>query len=259
MFDIMFMHSNADVDTLRCVRANNMPTRVITPEVFTQIALLADLPQSLITRLSGLSKIRELERGEVLFSQGQAADTVFAVIDGRMRLVQHSLEGQDVGLSIFSPGDIIGLIAAIGGDEYPGACEAVDTSVVIAIPGSLFHELMGQYGPLSARIVNLLVHRLHEAHDHIRELSAERVERRVARTVLRLANKVGVKTDRGIRLDMSLSRQDLAELSGTTLYTVSRILSEWQRDGLVDTGREEVCIVQPHRLVLIAEDLPEQK
>lgn len=235
-----------------------MPAQAIAPETIAQIPMLGDLPAHLIQRVVETARVHQLERGEAVFIQGQKADGVYALLSGRLRLVQHSLEGQDVGLSIFSPGDVIGLIAAIGGEEYPGSCEAVDKSAVMYIPGALFHELMLLHNPLSARVVKILVHRLHEAHDHIRELSAERVERRLARTVLRLASKVGVKTERGIRLDMSLSRQDLAELSGTTLYTVSRILSEWQRDNLVDIGREEVCITHPHKLVVIAEDLPEK-
>ena len=108
------------------------------------------------------------------------------------------------------------------------------------------------------RIVKMLHGRLTEANDRIRELSVERVEQRVARMVLRLANKVGVKESGGIRIDMPLSRQSLAELTGTTLHTVSRILSEWQRAGLVDAGREQLVLLRAHDLVMIAEDMPKR-
>jgi CRP-like cAMP-binding protein len=194
----------------------------------------------------------------VLFAQGDKADAVFGVLSGRVRLMQHTLEGQDVALSVFVPGDLIGLVAAMGGEEYPGTCEASDDASVLVIPGSALQQMLNQHAPLAMRAVKVLVRRLHEAHDHIRELSAERVERRVARSVLRLANKVGVKTEHGIRIDMPLSRQDLAELSGTTLHTVSRILSDWQRAGLVDVGREQVTVIRAHDLVLIAEELADQ-
>jgi CRP-like cAMP-binding protein len=220
--------------------------------------MLADLPPSLADRLTHEVRERTLMRGEMLFAQGDQADTVYAVIAGQLRLMQHTLDGQDVALSIFAPGDMIGLVTVVGNEAYPGTCEASDAVRVMAIPGSTFHELMQRHAPLAMRIIHLLVHRLHEAHDHVRELSAERVERRVARTVLRLANKVGVKTETGIRIDMPLSRQDLAELSGTTLHTVSRILSDWQRAGLVDVGREQVTVTHPHALVLIAEELIEK-
>jgi CRP-like cAMP-binding protein len=91
--------------------------------------------------------------------------------------------------------------------------------------------------------------------ERLRELATERVEQRVARTLLRLARQVGRKVEGGVLIDMPLSRQDLAEMTGTTLYTVSRILSQWEQQHLVETGRERILIRQPHGLVAIAEDL----
>lgn len=232
-----------------------MTSPTVSQHAISQIPFLADLPPELASRVAQEARARTLVRGDVLFAQGDKAQAVFAVLSGRLRLMQHTLDGQDVALSVFAPGDMIGLVAVVGGEEYPGTCEASDDATVLAIPGSTFNELMSRHAPLAMRIIRLLVRRLHEAHDHVRELSAERVERRIARTVLRLANKVGVKTDNGVRIDMPLSRQDLAELCGTTLHTVSRILSDWQRAGLVDVGREQVTVTRPHDLVLIAEEL----
>jgi len=92
--------------------------------------------------------------------------------------------------------------------------------------------------------------------DRYQELMTERVEQRVARALLRLARQVGQKADKGVLIGLPLSREDLAEMTGTTLYTVSRILSRWEDQDLVETGRERVLIRQPHGLVAIAEDLP---
>jgi CRP-like cAMP-binding protein len=91
----------------------------------------------------------------------------------------------------------------------------------------------------------------------MREMATERVERRVARALLRLAREAGKRTEAGIEIAMPLSRQDVAEMTGTTLYTVSRLLSAWEQDGLVETGRQRVVIKQAHALVKIAEDLPD--
>jgi CRP-like cAMP-binding protein len=98
--------------------------------------------------------------------------------------------------------------------------------------------------------------RIQELQDRLRELSTERVERRIANTLLRLARQTGQKTPDGIRIDLALSRQDIAEMSGTTLYTVSRTLSRWEQIGIVESGRERVLIRSPHGLVAIAQDLP---
>lgn len=88
------------------------------------------------------------------------------------------------------------------------------------------------------------------------ELSTERVEQRVARAVMRLVRQTGRKVNKGILIDMPLSRQDLAEMTGTTLFTISRILKGWEQKGFVLSERERVTIIQPHELVIIAEDLP---
>jgi CRP-like cAMP-binding protein len=98
---------------------------------------------------------------------------------------------------------------------------------------------------------------LRQFQDRLRELATERVERRLARMLLRLARQSGQKVTGGILIDLPLSRQNLAEMIGTTLYTVSRILSQWEAHGLVETGRERVVIRRPHGLVVIADDLPE--
>jgi CRP-like cAMP-binding protein len=94
---------------------------------------------------------------------------------------------------------------------------------------------------------------IQEMQERYRELATEKVERRIARALLRLAAQVGSKTDGGIEL--TFTRQELAEMSGTTLYTVSRVLSEWERQELVEAGRERVVIRNPHGVVSIAEEL----
>jgi CRP-like cAMP-binding protein len=99
--------------------------------------------------------------------------------------------------------------------------------------------------------------RLQELQDRLREMSTERVERRIARALLRLVSKLGRKAETGVLIDLPLSRQDLANMTGTTLYTVSRILSRWDEEGIIESGRDKVVIKHPPRLVAIAEDLPQ--
>ncbi|HET8524865.1 MAG TPA: Crp/Fnr family transcriptional regulator, partial [Thermomicrobiales bacterium] len=100
-----------------------------------------------------------------------------------------------------------------------------------------------------------LAKRLREAEHRISELQAERVERRIARTLLRLASKSGIRTAEGVEITLPLSRQHLAELAGATLSTVSRVLSGWDRQGVIHARREKIIIAHPHQLVAIAEDL----
>jgi CRP-like cAMP-binding protein len=118
------------------------------------------------------------------------------------------------------------------------------------------YHLMEKYPRVALNAIRLLAGRIQEFQDRLRELATERVERRIARTLIRLTRQAGRKTAEGVLIDLPLTRQDLAEMCGTTLYTVSRTLSQWESQGLVRSKREQVLVLFPHGLVQIAEDLP---
>jgi CRP-like cAMP-binding protein len=103
----------------------------------------------------------------------------------------------------------------------------------------------------------MIADRFHELQRQHRELMTERVERRIARAILRLLDQSGRRVDAGVEIGFPLSRQDLAQMTGTTLFTVSRTLHRWEAAGLIAAARRRVVIREPHRLVRIAEDLPE--
>jgi CRP-like cAMP-binding protein len=98
-----------------------------------------------------------------------------------------------------------------------------------------------------------------ELQERQKALVTDRVEQRIARILLKLAAQSGRKIDEGVLIDLPLTRQDIAEMSGTTLFTVSRTLNEWEREGLLEIGRERVVIREPHGLVSISDDLVERE
>lgn len=219
-------------------------------------SLFRDLPRPLLDRLAAGSYTRAIPRGETLFNQGDKAQSIFVVLTGRLRLVQHTLDGRDVTMNTFAPGDPIGLVVALTGESYPGSAEVIEDCAVLGVPGEVMWQVMHEHGPLAVRVLRIVADRLHEAQNRIRELSAERVQQRVARALLRLAQQVGVKEpDGSIRLDLRLSRQDIAQLSGTTLETVSRTLTAWERDKIIDARREQILILNRFKLFGIAEDM----
>ena len=148
-----------------------------------------------------------------------------------------------------------GATAVFGDTAYPASAETVDATIVLGWDNETTIELIEQYPRLGLNILRLLSVRLQELQDRLREMSTERVERRIARALLRLVSQLGRKAETGVLIDLPLSRQDLANMTGTTLYTVSRILSRWEAEGIIEAGREKVLIKHPPRLVVIAEDL----
>jgi CRP-like cAMP-binding protein len=173
---------------------------------------------------------------------------------GQVRLTQTTLEGNQTLLRFLGPAEMLGVVALFGQDTYPATAEAVDDCQALAWAGETIARVMERYPRLALNALHLLGGQIRDLQERYQALSTERVERRVARALVRLTEHAGQKTAGGVLINLPLSREDLAEMTGTTLYTVSRILSRWERDGLVELGREGILIRHPHGLVAIAED-----
>lgn len=197
---------------------------------------------------------RSIEEGEFFFFQGDPATYFYVLISGRAKLMQTNPAGQQVNLRTINDWQIFGALGAVRENaSYPVSAQALEPSTALAVKSDYLHELMQTRPYLSFDLMKLMTTYIQEMQERYRELATEKVERRIARVLLRLAAQMGVKLDGGIEL--AFTRQDLAEMSGTTLYTVSRILSDWERQGLVEAGRERVLIRNPHGVVSIAEEL----
>jgi CRP/FNR family transcriptional regulator, nitrogen oxide reductase regulator len=236
-----------------------MSTSVITArelELVSASPFFRGLAANELEALLQVAQRRKLPRGSYFFHQGEPATTFYILIEGRVRLTQISPEGHQVILHLATPGEGIGIIVALSNIPYPVAAEVVEDASVLAWDAATTTHLLETYPRLALNGLRLVTRRFGELQERYRELATERVERRVARALLRLARQMGKRVEEGVLIDMILSRQDLAEMTGTTLYTVSRILSGWEQRGLVESGRERVTIRSPHGLVAIAEDLP---
>ena len=190
------------------------------------------------------------------FDQGAEADRFFLLLHGHVRAAKTTPTGEQIVVRYVSPGETFGLAMAIGLTQYPATATAVDDSVVLAWPTGTWPRLVEKFPALATNTLQAVGARLQETHTRVLEMSTQQVEQRVAHALLRLANQSGKKLDHGIEIDFPISRQDIAEMTGTTLHTVSRTLSQWEAKGILKTGREQVIILYPHGLVEIAEDLP---
>jgi CRP-like cAMP-binding protein len=142
---------------------------------------------------------------------------------------------------------------AMGRGTYPATALAVVDSLALVWPSAAWPRLVAKHPSLAVNTIQTVGSRLQDAHTRVVEMSTEQVERRVAHALLRLAKQAGRKGEDGIQIDFPISRQDVAEMTGTTLHTVSRILSAWEDQGLVESGRQRISIRDPHKLFTLAE------
>jgi CRP-like cAMP-binding protein len=203
------------------------------------------------------SILRTIEEGEFFFFQGDPATYFYVLVSGRAKLLQTNPAGQQVNLRTINEWQMFGALGAVRENAtYPATAQALEHSTALAIESNFLKEMMQTRPYLSQSLMQLMTGYIMEMQERYRELATERVERRIALTVLRLAAQVGKRTgDTEMTVELPLSRQDVAEASGTTIFTVSRVLSDWERRGLVEAGRERVLIRNPHGLVQISEGL----
>jgi CRP-like cAMP-binding protein len=185
---------------------------------------------------------RRVPAGEAVFEQGGAAAHFFLLLHGRLKVTQVTPSGQQIIVRVVHPGDLFGFAEALKRKDYPGTAIAVAESIAISWPSQLWPDFIDHHPKLAVSAMQTIGQRLEEAHTRIREMSTEEVERRVAHAVLRLTKQAGKREEAGIRIDFPISRQDIAEMTGTTLHTVSRILSAWEGKGLVEGGRQKLLV-----------------
>ncbi len=197
-----------------------------------------------------------IARGAIVFRQGDPAAALYVLTQGRVKVTQLTASGEEILLRFVGPGELFGCVTALGERVYPATASAVAACAVLCWESDAIAALLDRCPRLSQNALRLVTGRVLELQDRVRELSTERVERRVARALLRLARQAGREVEDGVLIDLPLSRQSLAGLTGTTLYTASRILSRWEQQGLIASSRERILIRYPHSLMTIAEDLP---
>ena len=234
-----------------------MPELVQAIRLLQQVPLFRGLDSTELSAVATAAQSCRIDSGEFFFQQGATADIIYVLQQGRVKLTQSTPEGPHVVFRFIGPGELFGPMAAFEGQVYPVSAQAVRWCRALCWKGRTMAGLMETYPRIAINALRELTARLQDLRERYRELATERVERRVAHAVMRLARQAGWQTAGGLLIDMPLSRQDLAEMTGTTLYTVSRVLSGWERTGLIETGRQRVTILQPLDLRAVGEDLPQ--
>ena len=228
----------------------------VSPADLRQVVVFKDATDDDLSYFLQNSITRSIEEGGFFFFQGDPADYLYVLTSGQVKLLQGNPAGQQVNLRTLYPWQMFGALGAVRQEAtYPATAQTIEDSSALAISSQDLTQMMQTRPYLAMGLMQLMTSYIQEMQARYRELATERVQQRIARALLRLASQSGQKAEQGIEL--TLSRQDFAEISGTTLYTVSRVLTEWERQGLVSSGREHIRILKPHALVRVAEGLTE--
>jgi CRP-like cAMP-binding protein len=221
-------------------------------DILGRVPFFAGLSHDRLEQINGLFLEFGYATDELIYLSGDPGERLFVVADGRVRLMRHSLSGKNVLLDLLRPGEFFGSLSTMGGDPYPDTAEAQTQTCVLSIRTDDFRRILQEHPPVALIVLDITGSRLRAAHERVRQLSALPVEGRIANLLLLLAGKFGERREVGLLIQVPLTRDDLAAMAGTTTETASRVMSQFQRDGLIKTGRQWAAILQPEALERIA-------
>jgi CRP-like cAMP-binding protein len=203
-------------------------------------------------RVAAVARLATYRRGELIFREGDPSDLFFMVATGRVKVFKMTPSGKDVILEIFGPGDPLGAVAVYEGFPFPASAVALEEVTCITIRKQDFFELLERYPTVVRGLLLGLTFRLVELTNRLADLTGGRVETRFARLFLKLSDESGRNERDGRFIAMPLSRQELADLTGTTIETAIRIMSRWGKDGIVRTEKEGFMLLDREALDALA-------
>ena len=193
------------------------------------------------------------EKDDYVFFEGDAPEWFYLVKEGKVKLVKHSGTGKDVILQIFVPGDMFGEISLFDRKPYSSSAQLMEPSTILKLSRKDFFLLLGRHPFVATEMIMELGRQIQEAHTTIKSLAVDRVEQRLAHILLKLADKLGTPEKNGILLNLSLTRQDLADMAGTTVETTIRVMSRFTKTKIIKPVNGKIFILDSKALKGITE------
>jgi len=221
-------------------------------DVLRQTTLFRRLTPEDRARIASVSHVKEYARGDHVFSEGDPSDFFVTIVSGRVKIFKSTPAGKEIIIEIFGTGDPLGAVAVYEGAPFPASATALEPTTCLLIPRPQFFALLEENPSLVRGVLMGLTHRLVELTRRLSELTGGRVESRFARLFLKLADQMGRPERGGVFIPMALSRQELADLTGTTIETAIRVMSRWSKEVVLETDKDGFVVRNRDELETLA-------
>jgi CRP-like cAMP-binding protein len=189
-------------------------------------------------RIAEVALVKSWDKGETIFNEGDASDFLLTVLSGRVKVVKLQPSGKEVILEIFGPGDPVGAVVAYEGRPFPASAVALDRTSCLLVRRGPFFALLEKHPSLVRGLLSTFTRRIVELAQRIPEVAGARVETRIAHLFLKLGDRMGRPREGGLFIPIVLSRQELADLTGTTIESCIRLMSRWGKEGMIATEKD---------------------
>ena len=220
----------------------------VKAQVLGRAFIFSGLNDDELTELTKLAIERSFVLGEFVFWEGDASEWFYIVAEGRVKVLKHSSLGKDFIIAFFDPGEMFGEVAVFENKPYPASAQAVVETKVLGIRKEDFLSFLAHRPQVALRIINILGGRLRDAQGRLVDFAGERVEQRLARILLMLSSKLGPS--------LPFTRQEIADMTGTTVETAIRIVRRLSDGGIVRSTRGRIVILDETRLRMLSEGPP---
>jgi CRP-like cAMP-binding protein len=227
-------------------------SKILSTEMLANVDLFKNIAEDDLQKISQQALFITKSADQFYFLQGDKANNIYLLLKGNIKMVQSNPLGQQVVIRIIGPQTLFGALAMGESEIYPVSAQVMENSEAAYWTKTTIMQCVQQIPQLALNAMQIMAGHIHQMQERFQQVSTERVEKRLARTLLHLASTSGSPIPEGILIDIPLTRQELAEMTGTTLYTVSRILNQWEDKKFVICSREQVIIRFTHGLVSIA-------
>jgi CRP/FNR family transcriptional regulator len=222
-------------------------------QILKKSLFFSTVPEPVQREIGSFFTEETYQRDDYVFFEGDKPEWFHIVREGRVKLVKHSDTGKDVILQVFAPGDMFGEVSLFDHKPYGASAQAMEPSMVMKLARKEFLLYFGRHPFIATEMIMELGRQLREAHTTIKSLAVDRVEQRIASILLKLAEKMGNAEKEGVLLNLSLTRQDLADMAGTTVETTIRVMSRFTKTKLIRPVSGKILILNSQTLQQIAD------
>lgn len=220
------------------------------------IAHFAGLPDEDLRAVLDQARPCRFDTGLDIFTEGDPARRFYLLLDGHIRVVRSNEDGEEIIVLHIHSGGMFGIAPALGRQTYPATARAAGEVCALSWPVSAWPGLVAAYPGFAQSTYGTVGERVAEMNARIMELATKQVEERVACALLRMVSQSGKQAPHGIRIGFPVTRQNIADMTGSTLHTVSRLLSAWDKAGVIQSARREIVVTDAPALMQLAGQAP---
>lgn len=214
----------------------------IRMDKLSDVPFFKSLDREKLQQINAKFDASHFEAGAQIYYEGERATMLRVVVYGAVKLIRHTDDGKDILVDMLKPGEYFGSLTEIGDGVYSETAIAQSDVCILSLNNHEFRTVLNDHPSVAIAVLDIATYKLNAARKRIQQITTLPVEKRIAYILMRLCDKFGEKSDVGMLLQLPLSRKDLADMVGTSTETASRIMSRFQQDELITSGRQWVAI-----------------